>query len=110
MTENFIQATPFFTVRSIADSVAFYCDRLGFAVYVQDKAYAYLGRGKVGIRLLIHSAEDRDIAPGTAYIDVRDVDSIFRDHGASWADLPDGAVHGPIDQNYNQRELFIRDP
>lgn len=108
--DNLIQSTPFLSVRSIKDAVTFYRDRLGFIAYVQMDGYAYVERGKAGIRLLIYTPDDGAFAPGTAYIDVRDVDTIVAEHRPSWSDLPDKAVLGPIDQAYNQRELFIRDP
>ena len=110
MSGNFIQATPFLTARSIEKSVAFYRDRLGFMPFVEDRTYAYLGRGEAGIRLLVHSPEDGPFAAGTGYIDVRDVESIVQEHSTSWTDLPEGTIRGPIDQGYNQRELFVRDP
>ena len=82
--DNLIQATPFFPVRSIDDAVAFYRDRLGFTVYVQMADYAYVARDKAAIRLL---ASNR-AAPGTAYVDVYDVDAIAEELQGSWTDLP----------------------
>jgi len=110
VAENIIQATPFFSVRSVPEAVEFYREKLGFNPQFQMNGYAYLSREGAALRLLVYTPDDGPHAPGTAYIDVHDVDAIVAEHGDRWTELPPKSVYGPVDQAHSQRELFIRDP
>ena len=110
MTTNTVQVTPFFGVSNLETAVAFYRDKLGFEPWVVMDGYAYLDREGAGIRLLVHSRDDGRLEGGRCYIDVHDVDAVVRRHSHSWVGLPAESVHGPVDQDYEQREVFIKDP
>ena len=44
------------------------------------------------------------------YIDVRDVDELYIELKPKLDGLPEGAVHGPADKPYGQRELLVLAP
>ena len=112
---NLLQTTPFMHV-PIADfeaAVAFFRDLLGFTERVHARDYAYLDREGCGIR--IWGREDPADAPRGIrnfryYVDVRDVDALYRELKPKLDGLPAGDVHGPADKPYGQRELLILAP
>ena len=59
-------------------------------------------------------ADDDGAPPGNRrfayYIDVRDVDQLYRELKPKLDRLPKGDVYGPIDQSYGQRELLVLAP
>jgi hypothetical protein len=110
---NVLQITPFMHVAELAPAVDFFVDLLGFTARIVGGNYAYVDRDGAGIRILAHRDPDELGAPhrGFAYyVDVRDLVAIERELGPRLALLPDGHVHGPVDQDYGQRELMIRAP
>jgi hypothetical protein len=56
----------------------------------------------------------RKITPGKRryayYIDVRDVDQLYAELKPKLDTLPQGDVHGPVNQHYGQRELLVLAP
>ena len=113
MARNVIQITPFMHIDDVARAVAFFTETLGFECLIQSDRYAYVEREGAGIRIQWHDvpAELGEAHGGFAYyLDVRDLDAIVAELGPKLALLPDGHVHGPVDQSYGQRELMIRAP
>ena len=111
---NFIQITPFIHVVSLPDALDFFTRILGFAVPFQAANYAYIEREGVAIRLLEYCAGEDAPPPGNRryayYIDVRDVNALYDELKPKLDSLPEGAVSGPIDQEYRQRELLVLAP
>jgi catechol 2,3-dioxygenase-like lactoylglutathione lyase family enzyme len=114
MAGNTYQITPFMHVIDVDEAVRFLVDVLGFTALVHDAGYAYLEREGAGLRILGHRNDPEDVGMphrGFAYyIDVRDLDVVLEQLAANLATLPEGDVHGPVDQPYGQRELMIRVP
>ena len=109
---NFLQVTPFLHVPDIEAAIAFFVERLGFELKYRISNYAYLHRETVGIRML---ELERGEAPSNRrrfahYVDVRDVDGLFAEMKPKLADLPPKDVHGPVDQEYGQREFMVVAP
>jgi hypothetical protein len=110
---NVLQITPFMHVAELEPAVRFFVDLLGFTPRVVGGGYAYVERDGAGIRILSHS-DPKEL--GTAhrgfayYVDVCDLAAIERELAPKLASLPPGDVHGPVDQDYGQRELMIRAP
>jgi catechol 2,3-dioxygenase-like lactoylglutathione lyase family enzyme len=113
MTEHLLQVTPFMHVPDIEHAVAFFRDLLGFEQIYRLGAYAYVRRGPCAFRLLQNQGDD-GAPPGNRrfayYIDVRDVDALYRELKPKLNQLPPGDVHGPADKLYHQRELLILAP
>jgi catechol 2,3-dioxygenase-like lactoylglutathione lyase family enzyme len=113
--DNFIQITPFIHVDDLDEGLAFFTGVLGFEApeRYRFRDYAYLHRETVGIRMLANQGAD-GAPPGNRrfayYIDVRDVDRLHAELKPKLDGLPSGAVHGPVDQSYGQRELMIVAP
>lgn len=110
---NTLQITPFMHVADLKAAVAFLVETLGFTVRVEGGGYAYLDREGAGLRVLEHRDPAELGAPhgGFAYyIDVERLETVLEQIGEGLARLPPGAVAGPVDQPYGQRELMIRAP
>ena len=113
MVGNTIQITPFMHVADVGAAVSFFVDVLGFTAPISSDRYAYVEREGAGIRIQWHDSPAELGSPhgGFAYyIDVCDLSVVQEQIGPRLATLPDGHVHGPIDQSYGQRELLIRAP
>jgi catechol 2,3-dioxygenase-like lactoylglutathione lyase family enzyme len=110
---NFRQITPFMHVRDLADAKAFFVDVLGFSVTYEEPGYAYFTLAGIAMRVL-ECDERYPPSPGTRairyYVDVEDVDAIYRELKPKLDRLPPGDVHGPADKPYRQRELYILAP
>jgi catechol 2,3-dioxygenase-like lactoylglutathione lyase family enzyme len=110
---HFIQVTPFMHVSDLEQALAFFTGILGFEVRVREVNYAYVRRETVAFRLLESHGED-GAPPGNRrfcyYIDVRDVDALYRELKPRLDTLPAGDVHGPADKPYRQRELLVLAP
>jgi catechol 2,3-dioxygenase-like lactoylglutathione lyase family enzyme len=112
-TRNIRQITPFMHVRKMADAKAFFVDLLGFTVDFEQAGYMYVERDGITVRVL--ESDECDKAGGgnrafRYYVDVEDVDTIYRELKPKLDRLPQGEVFGPIDQPYDQRELCILAP
>jgi catechol 2,3-dioxygenase-like lactoylglutathione lyase family enzyme len=113
MSENTLQITPFMHVADLEAALAFFTEVLDFRCLFRMRGYAYVEREGAGIRILSHDEADEIGTPhrGFAYyIDVRNVDVVVQQLGPALAARPAGDVHGPVDQEYGQRELMIRAP
>jgi catechol 2,3-dioxygenase-like lactoylglutathione lyase family enzyme len=110
---SFIQITPFMHVTDLDRAVRFFTATLGFETLLRVADYAYLQRETVGMRILEQSGEDGAL-PGNRrfayYIDVHDVDALYAELKPKLDALPKGDVHGPVNQDYGQRELLILAP
>ena len=102
-------------VDDLGGAVAFFPEVLGFEAPARYRLrdYAYAPRETVGFRLLENKGDD-GAPPGNRrfayYIDVRDVDRLHAELKPRLDTLPAGAVHGPVDQAYGQRELMVLAP
>lgn len=110
---NIRQITPFMHVPSIASAKAFFVDLLGFTIEFEQPGYMYVERDGVAVRVL--ESDDCDKPSGGSrafryYVDVADVDAIYRELKSKLDRLPHGDVFGPVDQPYDQRELCILAP
>lgn len=110
--DNIRQITPFMHVADLKSAFEFFA-LLGFDCLYQEQTYAYFARGPAAIRVLLSTREDGAPFPphrGFAYyVDVDDVDAIFRDL-APKLDAAGIETMGPRDQPYGQREFMIRAP
>lgn len=104
--------TPFVPCTSLDRQIRFYADRLGFTVGFRAENYAFLRRDDVAVRLVEVDREVDLHAPereGSFYIDVKDIDALYESLRAKLADLPEGRVRAPFDQDYGQREFHVAD-
>ena len=109
---NFIRITPFIHVPDIDLAVKFFSD-LGFVTYIKMGTYAYVQRECAGVRLLQNEG-DEGAPPGNRrfayYVDVEDIEALYRELKPKLDAMPPGDVHGPADKPYGQRELCILAP
>ena len=110
---NFIQVTPFMHVDNLERAVAFFTEILGFETRFRANNYVYVHRESTGFRILEQRGAD-GAPPGNRrfayYIDVRNVDGLYEELKPKLETLPKSDVHGPIDQDYGQRELLVVAP
>ena len=107
------QITPFIPVADMERAINFYKTCLGFGhTHRMEDNYAFMRRDDVAIRLLkadpdvdLHAPEREKMI----YIDVKDVDGLYSSLQPALADLPEGRVRAPFDQEYGQREFHIID-
>jgi catechol 2,3-dioxygenase-like lactoylglutathione lyase family enzyme len=112
---NFIRITPFMHVEDVAGAVRFFVDVLGFRAWIDTPGYAYVQREAAAVRILKASqARGEQPVRGTRafryYIDVEDVDGLLAELRPKLDTLPQGHVHGPVNQEYGQRELMVVAP
>jgi catechol 2,3-dioxygenase-like lactoylglutathione lyase family enzyme len=110
---NILQVTPFMHVADLASAISFFEDILGFKTLFQMRDYAYVDREGAGLRILSHANTEEIGVPhrGFAYyFDVRDIDALVAELQPRLAALSKCDVHGPVNQEYGQRELMIRAP
>lgn len=109
---QFIRITPFIHVPDIVTAVAFF-ESLGFTTYFKFDDYAYVQRETAGVRLLQNRGED-GAPPGNRrfayYIDVEDIEGLYRELKPVLDKMPPTDVHGPADKPYGQRELCVLAP
>ncbi len=114
MADNFIRITPFIHVPDLDAALAFFEGVLGFTKYIHFGTYAYLEREGAGIRLMQNDAAGNGAPPGNRrfayYIDVEDIEALYRELKPKLDALPAGDVHGPANKPYGQRELAIVAP
>ncbi|MES2695046.1 MAG: VOC family protein [Verrucomicrobiota bacterium] len=109
---NLQQITPFMHVPDMGRALAFF-ELLGFETLYREANYAYVAREKAAIRVLENEGSGGGL-PGNRryayYVDVRDVDALYRELQEKLETLPKGDVCGPFDQEYRMRELTIVAP
>lgn len=98
-----------FTVRDVGASLAFYRERLGFAVQFQmgdPPSYAIIESGPVSLHLMPVSQSAAALGLSSIYVYVRNVDGLHRDYVARGCpiEVP------PEDFSYGMREMSVRDP
>ena len=117
-----VQASPALPVRDVAGSVAFYRDRLGFAVWHQDVGFAIVGRDDVEIHLweasdegwrvrtpsspVVSGAESFIAGTASCRVQVEGVDELHAEL------LPQGVLHpsGQLgDKPWGTREFAVLD-
>lgn len=106
------QITPFVPCSSLDRQIAFYRDILGFTVGFQADNYAFLKRDDVAIRLVEVDANVDLTHPereGSFYIDVEDIDALYKALEPELQKLPPARVRAPFDQDYGQREFHVAD-
>ena len=97
-----------FTVANIADSLAYYRDRLGFDVafeYGQPTSYVGLKEGNVSLHLIATTRNNRLPGRGAVSIFVDDVDALHADLVRRGARV----MSDPSDQNYGIRDFDVTD-
>ena len=110
---HILQITPFLHVPDLAKALDLLTRVLRFEVKYREANYAYLENGEAAIRMLEEPGRAepaRGQARMTVYIDVRDVDALYAELLTGLRTLPQGDVHAPIDQTWNQREFHVRLP
>jgi catechol 2,3-dioxygenase-like lactoylglutathione lyase family enzyme len=109
---NFIRITPFMHVPDIEAALGFF-NALGFKTWFRAGTYAYVQRETAGVRLLQNEGDD-GAPPGNGrfayYVDVNDIDALHAELRPALDAMPAGAVHGPADKEYGQRELCVVAP
>lgn len=109
---NFIRITPFIHVPDINAAVKFFED-LGFVTYFRMGDYAYVQRETAGVRLMQNHGDDGAPAGNrrfSYYIDVEDIEALYRELKPVLDTMPAGDVHGPADKPYGQREVCVLAP
>lgn len=112
---NFIRITPFMHVADVDEAVRFFVEVLGFKAWIHVRDYAYVQRETAAVRILKASnTPGEEQRPGTRafryYIDVEDVDGLYAELKPKIDALWKGQVHGPVDQEYGQREFMVVAP
>ena len=107
---NLKQVTPFIYVPNLEAAIAFF-ESLGFQHLYRMNDYAYVHREGVGFRML---EQPNDWKPAERrfahYVDVEDVDALFAELKPVLDKMPAKDVHGPVDQEYRQREFMVLAP
>lgn len=106
------QITPFVPCSSLDRQIAFYRDMLGFALGFQADNYAFMRRDDVAVRLIqVDATIDLSLPEreGSFYIDVHDIDALYRSLEPRLRKLAEGRVRAPFDQEYGQREFHVID-
>jgi catechol 2,3-dioxygenase-like lactoylglutathione lyase family enzyme len=102
------ESTSVFTVRDLAESLAYYRDKLGFAItfeYGHPVFYAGLCRDKVTLHLVSASQAPRQPGNGAVAIMVRDVDALHAELVESGARV----IKAPKDYDYGLRDFDVAD-
>ncbi len=106
------QITPFVLCLDLQAQIGFYRDTLGFVLGFEADNYAFMRRDAVAVRLL-ECPPRNDGAPlghdQSFYIDVVDVDGLYRSLKPQLDMLPPDRVRAPFDQPYGQREFHVLD-
>ena len=106
------QITPFIHVPDLERAIPFF-ESLGFELKFRISNYAYFELGGCGIRVIEDSdraLEPKSRARVSVYIDVSDVDGLYRKLQPALERLPEGAVEPLQDQPWRQREFQVRMP
>ncbi len=102
-------------VQSIARTMDFYADVLGFErrMVSDDQSFAIAVHGDAAIHFV--ACDDEDALKATAnnisiYLWVRDIDQVYLTFKPRLDPLPKGRVRPPFDQPYAMREFHVKDP
>lgn len=111
--DGIFQATPLLHVPNLADAIFRLTRVLGFDVKSQMPGFAYLECGSIAVRVIEEAGRvvpPTGAARATIYVDVEDVDALYAEMKPRLKTLPEGDVHPPIRQPWNQREFQVRLP
>ena len=100
-------------VRSIAATMDFYADVLGFERRLETPDFAIAVHGEAAVHFV--ATDDPDALKATAnnisiYLWVRGVDDLYAALKPKLDPLPEGRVRPPFDQAYGMREFHVKDP
>lgn len=88
----------------LAESVAFYTDRLGFTKLSQYEDYAIVARD--GAEIHFWACEDRDVAESTScYIRVADTQQLYEEFVENGV-----SAQEPVVRPWGMKELYVIDP
>ena len=115
------QAIPVLHISSADAAEAFYCQILGFRREFRVPASetkrdpCYMGLSRDGAILHLSSHAGDGVTGGVVYFLADDVDALYAEFTVKNASIPiatvDAAgVHGPVNQTWGMRELYVRDP
>ena len=100
------KACPLFASADISASVAWYRDRLGFAVAMDRPDYGIVHRDMIEIHFW--PCRERHIAENTsAYFRVDDIDAV---HASMTGAAEGGRISPPCDRDWGMREFYVWDP
>jgi len=107
------QITPMLHVQNLEQALRLLCDVLEFEIKYREPSYAYLELQDSGLRVL--EEPGRALTPDgkarmTVYVDVSDVDRLWKHLRPNLSTLPEGAVETPRDKPWKQREFMVRLP
>ncbi|WP_421855456.1 bleomycin resistance protein [Oricola sp.] len=109
---NIKSITPFVLTADMDRALAFYEGRLGFECTFRADNYAYVRREGAAIRL-IEVGSEIDLGDqrrqNSCYIDVEDVDALYRELEPRLSELAASRLRTPFDQDYGQREFHVAD-
>ena len=106
------QLTPFVPVRNVEAAVRFYETVLGFQCTARRDGYAHLKRDEVALRIISAAAgKDMDSPDSQVhlYVDVDDVDKLYRDLKKGLSELPENRLRPLFNTAYGQREFHVID-
>lgn len=104
MLTNIQSAIPVLASLSITDSVAFYTQRLGFAVVFEQSDYAILRRE--GAELHFWLCSQRQVAENTScYLRVENTQALFEEFLGKGLN-----VQPPSEREWGMKELYVIDP
>ncbi len=101
-----VRACPILAAADVPAAIAWYRDRLGFEVMVEDPHFGIVMRD--GIELQFWHGQDRRIAETTsAYLRADDVDGLHATLGAA---REGGHISEVADRAWGMREFYVWDP
>lgn len=106
------QVTPFIPCSCLDRQIAFYQDVLSFTLGFQAENYAFMRRDDVAVRLIeVDATVDLSLPEREVsfYIDVHDIDALYRSLEPRLRRLPASRVRAPFNQDYGQREFHVSD-
>ncbi|PSB23921.1 bleomycin resistance protein [Stenomitos frigidus] len=105
-TTKFLSAVPVLPAVDIAATIAFYDQKLGFAIDFQSDDYAGLRRG--GAQIHLWQCSDRQLAENTSCrINVSGIDAIYDEYQTQNVIHPNGAIATKL---WGLREFAVLDP
>lgn len=105
MVPQFLSARPNLGVKSVSNSLDFYCGKLGFDVRASmgdPPTFALIVRDDAEIALV----EDGNATPGGCYIYVADVDWLYEQYRARGLSV----THPLTTHTYGMRDFVVADP
>lgn len=106
------QITPFVPVNNLDNSVQFFEAILGFECTFKADNYAFIRRDSAALRIIevdAHVDMKDEKREQSCYIDVEDIDALYKELKPKLDLLPAGRVRAPFNQDYGQREFHVKD-